>query len=258
MRRSRIPTVLLCALFGCANPDANTAGTQAAAPASASDATQMAVRSQPPPIDAAPPAPTLPKIQIVDRPIKFDAERVRLTIEYRRLHQGKQFLTVEIEPKLIVLHYTGGNSADGTWRYFNRTRSEGSRKKLAKAGAVNVSAHFVVDRDGTIFRLMPENRMARHCIGLNHIAIGVENVGDGKKHPLTPQQVEANAKLVRYLAAKHPITHLIGHHEYRAMEGSPLFLELDPKYRNRKPDPGPEFMKKVRARVADLNLAGPP
>jgi len=26
---------------------------------------------------------------------------------------------------------------------------------------------------------MPETWMARHCIGLNHVAIGIENVGDG-------------------------------------------------------------------------------
>jgi N-acetylmuramoyl-L-alanine amidase len=105
---------------------------------------------------------------------------------------------------------------------------------------------------------MPETRMARHCIGLNHLAIGVENVGDGDRYPLTEAQVAANAALVRYLAARHPITHLIGHHESRAMEDHPYFLERDDAYRNRKPDPGAAFMREVRARVADLDLAGPP
>jgi hypothetical protein len=45
--------------------------------------------------------------------------------------------------------------------------------------------------------------------------------------------------------------------EYRKMEGTPLFLELDPKYRNSKPDPGADFMKQVRTLVADLKLQDP-
>lgn len=204
------------------------------------------------------PAVCDPQVAIVDRPISFDEERVRLTIEYRREHQDPELDHIDIEPRMIVLHYTGGSSADATWRYFDRTRLESERATLRGAGAVNVSAHFLVDRDGTIYRLMPETRMARHCIGLNHVAIGVENVGDGDDHPLTEAQVTANAALVRFLAARYPITHLIGHHESRAMEGQPYFLERDDAYRNRKPDPGAAFMREVRARVADLDLAGPP
>ena len=35
------------------------------------------------------------------------------------------------------------------------------------------------------------------------------------------------------------------------------YVELDPAYKNSKSDPGAAFMTKVRAAVADLNLAGP-
>ena len=35
-------------------------------------------------------------------------------------------------------------------------------------------------------------------------------------------------------------------------------LERDPKYRNNKPDPGNNFMKKVRELVNDLNLEPTP
>jgi hypothetical protein len=45
--------------------------------------------------------------------------------------------------------------------------------------------------------------------------------------------------------------------EYRRLEGTPFFLELDPKYRNTKPDPGKDFMKRVRELVSDLKLKGP-
>jgi N-acetylmuramoyl-L-alanine amidase len=210
---------------------------------------------------APPPLLALPAggdIRIVDKPINFDQERIQLTIAYRRIHQDPKASDVIIQPRMIILHWTGIPSFTSTWNYFNRTRAEAERAELAAAGEVNVSAQFLVDRDGTIYRLMPENWMARHCIGLNHVAIGIENVGDGDKFPLTDAQVDADAALVRYLAAKWPITHLIGHMEYRQMERHPYFLELDPKYRNRKPDPGADFMKKVRALVADLKLQGPP
>lgn len=197
-------------------------------------------------------------VRIKNKPIDFGQERIELTIAYRRLHQDPSASDVLIQPRMIILHWTGINSFISTWNYFNRTRAEAARAELAAAGEVNVSAQFLVDRDGTIYRLMPETWMARHCIGLNHVAIGIENVGDGGKFPLTPAQVRADAALVRYLAGKYPISYLIGHMEYRRMERTPLFLELDPKYRNTKPDPGTDFMKKVRALVGDLKLQGPP
>jgi N-acetylmuramoyl-L-alanine amidase-like protein len=196
--------------------------------------------------------------RIVDRPITFDAEREQLTLDYRRAHTDPAAKDIQIEPRMVVLHFTAGGSAKGTIGYFDNVHLEKGRKKLHSGGELNVSAHFVVDRDGTIYRLMPETRMARHCIGLNHVAIGIENVGDGKRWPLTDAQVKANAALVRYLAGRFPITHLIGHSEYRAMEGHPYFVERDPAYRNQKPDPGDAFLKAVRAEVADLKLSGPP
>lgn len=212
-----------------------------------------------PPAPPAEPTPAIPALAIVDRPITYDDARIARTIAYRQQHQDPAASGVEIEPKMIVLHHTGGGSADATWRYFDRPTIEAGRKTIADAGDLNVSSQFLVDRDGTILRLMPETHMARHCVGLNHVAIGVENVGDPKAFPLTDKQVEADAALVRYLKAKYPrITHLIGHHEYLAMEGHPYFVERDPKYRTRKADPGPAFMAKVRAKVADLGLEGPP
>ncbi len=120
-----------------------------------------------------------------------------------------------------------------------------------------MSSHYVVDRDGTIYRLQPDTQFARHCIGLNHLAIGIENVGDGKQWPLTDAQVAANAALVRELAATHAITHLLGHHEVMGFRDHAYYVERDPAYRNTKPDPGAAFMAKVRAQVADLRLEGP-
>ena len=196
--------------------------------------------------------------KVVDWPIAWTAERAALALAYRRAHVDPAADDLDIEPRVIVLHHTGGGSARGTHAYFDRARLEAERAGLRRGGEVNVSAHFLVDRDGTIYRLMPETRFGRHCIGLNHIAIGVENVGDGQRWPLTAAQVRANARLVRMLAARYPITHVIGHHEARRLEGHPYFVERDPAYRNRKGDPGDAFLRAVRRQVADLGLAGAP
>ncbi len=194
---------------------------------------------------------------IVERPLPFTAERFRLSLEYLAEHADLHPADASIDPKVVVVHWTATPSLDASWNTFESATLAG-RSELQTASALNVSAHFLVDRDGTIYRLMPDNRMARHCIGLNHIAIGIENVGGGDAFPLTDAQLSANAALVRYLAENHEITHVIGHSEYRSFEGHPYFRETDPKYRTTKPDPGPEFMTKLRAQLTDLHLQGPP
>jgi N-acetylmuramoyl-L-alanine amidase len=129
------------------------------------------------------------------------------------------------------------------------------RKELSGVSQLNVSIHFLVDRDGTIYRLIPENLMARHVIGLNWCALGIENVGDGNKFPLTKAQLKANVWLVKYLKKKYTsIEYLIGHHEYTFFQNTPLWKETDPNYRTDKTDPGDEFMNRLRENVKQLKL----
>lgn len=197
----------------------------------------------------------------MDRPIPFPTERIDLTLAYRKQHQGYTGSEITMVPSVVVLHWTGGSTAISAWNTFAPARAADARPELASAGEVNVSAHFIVDRDGTIWKLMPENWMARHCIGLNQVAIGIENVGssdlDGASSPLTAAQVEANIALIRDLKTRWPLERVIGHLEYRKMEGTSYFLELDPNYRTGKPDPGKLFTQAVRDGLADLGLTGP-
>jgi N-acetylmuramoyl-L-alanine amidase len=192
-----------------------------------------------------------------------EPERKELTVGYLRSHRGPESLTGEVEkdvrmvPRVVVVHWTGGSTAKSAWNTF-ASATLGGRKYLQAAGALNVGAHFLVDRDGTIYQLLEEDRIARHCIGLNHLSIGIENVGDGSANALTVAQLQSNAYLVRELAGRHPITHVIGHHEYRQMELHPYFSELDPGYRTVKSDPGNEFMAKLRAELVGLGLEEPP
>ncbi len=196
-------------------------------------------------------------IQIIDKPIVFKQQRIDMTKEYIKKHYGLDVDNIEITPEIIVLHWTADMSFDKSFNRLKPQKLFSDRKDIANASSLNVSAHFLVDRDGTIYRLMPENWMARHVIGLNYCSIGIENVGgkNNKKEDLTPQQLKSNIKLVRYLKEKYPtITKLIGHYEYKELEDSEFWLEKDKNYRTDKRDPGKKFMSAVRQEVWDLNL----
>ncbi len=200
-------------------------------------------------------------IKIIDKPIDFGKERISMTKSYIRQHYGLKVNNIKITPKIIVLHWTAEMSFNKSFKRLQPQKLLTDRKDIAKASLLNVSAQFLVARDGTIFRLMPENWMARHVIGLNYSSIGVENVGGkgNKTDDLTPAQRRSNIALVKYLKAKYPsIEYLIGHHEYRRMESTSLWLEKDKGYRTVKSDPGKKFMSDIRSAVKPLKLKTPP
>ena len=195
---------------------------------------------------------------IVDMPIMFNEERETLTLEYLSERYGLQQNTSEIIPKMIVLHWTVIPTLQKSFEAFDSPILPNWRPDIKNVSGLNVSSHFMVDRDGIIYKLMPETTMARHVIGLNHCAIGIENVGGTEDLPLTKAQLKSNIWLVRYLSEKYDIDYLIGHYEYTLFEGHPLWLEKDESYRTKKDDPGTNFMKKVRETVKDLNFMALP
>ena len=194
------------------------------------------------------------QMEVVDKPIVFDNQRIELTKEYLQQRYNLSQDSPDIVPKMIVLHWTAIPSFTKSFGAFRNPMLPNFRPEIQTASALNVSSHFLVDQDGKIFRLMPETTMARHVIGLNHCAIGIENVGGTKETPLTRKQVKANIWLVNYLASKYDIEYLIGHYEYTNFEGHPLWLEVDEGYRTEKTDPGPEFMRKVRKATKAFNF----
>lgn len=191
---------------------------------------------------------------IVERPINFNEERKILTLEYLENRYGLEQDTPQIEPKMIVLHWTVIPTFEKSFQAFDPATLPNWRPDIKDVSGLNVSSQFMVDRDGTIYRLLPETTMARHVIGLNHCAIGVENVGGTDDLPLTEAQLKSNIWLVRYLKKKYNIDYLIGHYEYTLFENHPLWLEKDEEYRTKKTDPGIDFMINVRKAVKDLNF----
>ena len=166
-----------------------------------------------------------PPADVVISHIPFGADRIAQTVAYSQRHYGEA--TSQLVPRAIVLHYTCGPSYRSAWYTFARNRPHHGE-------APGVSAHYIVDRDGTVHELVPPTIRARHTTGLNHVAIGVEFVqrclraGAGAAEAQLlgrTAQIEAGLRLVRSLRDRFGIANaqILGH----AMANrSPLFLDL--------------------------------
>ena len=196
-------------------------------------------------------------LKIIQKPITYDEERINLSIAYLKERHGLVQKNPSISPKIIVLHYTAGGTLTSNFNYFNPTRIENARALNKSQSPLNVSAHYLIDRGGEIYQLMEDTWFARHTIGLNYCAIGIENVGS-KAQPLTDAQVAANAKLIRHLANNYPIEFVIGHSEYGKFRGSTWWKETNTSYFTGKEDPGALFLQKVRNKIKDLKLKSEP
>lgn len=204
--------------------------------------------------------------------MRLDPARAELTRDYFRLHAPALDLRppFEMQPRVVVVHYTAVPTLAGTLRVFRAETIDAGRGQVAANGRLNVGIQFVVDRDGRVYRLFPETTITRHVIGLNHVAIGIENIGsedisadqlrgrvgpDGNGRQLTPAQLDANIALIRSLKNRYPtLEWVIGHQEYRDFEhpahpGRALFVEAVPGYRTEKIDPGKRFIKELRRRL---------
>lgn len=104
---------------------------------------------------------------------------------------------------MLVLHYTGMRTA--------QEALDRLRDPVAKA-----SSHYVVDEDGSIYRLVPEDRRAWHAgksrwrgqENINQRSIGIEIVNPGHEfgyRPFPRVQMEAVAELSREIIERHGI-----------------------------------------------------
>jgi N-acetylmuramoyl-L-alanine amidase len=128
----------------------------------------------------------------------------------------------EIEPELIVIHYTGDNGTGGLEWLCN-----------SESG---VSAHLWIGKSGEVWQLLPFNIRAWHAgvsswngesVGnsVNAFSIGFENQGIGDSWP--EKQITANRQIIEALMKFYPdIVDVAGHSDVAP---------------GRKVDPGPKF-----------------
>jgi N-acetylmuramoyl-L-alanine amidase len=148
------------------------------------------------------------------------------------------------EVTLVVLHCT--ELPD-----LATAREYGERVLYPESGTGN-SGHFYIDRDGTVQRWVPEDRIAHHVRGHNPHAIGIELVNRGRwprwldaahqamDEPYPDAQVEALIALLAQLRATLPALREIAGHEDLDRDQVPA--TDDPSVLvPRKRDPGPRF-----------------
>ncbi|MBQ8919487.1 MAG: N-acetylmuramoyl-L-alanine amidase [Acidaminococcaceae bacterium] len=183
---------------------------------------------------------------IIDKPVRLTELRQQLMREYALLHYGQE--QTEIVPQAVIVHWTASPEWESVYRYFY--------KENRSDGTLNVCSQFLVDRDGTVFRLTPETMLDRHAIGYNWCAIGIENVGGvDNKEDLTAAQLQANQALIRYLKEKYPtIRYMWGHYQQVEARESGLYKEAVEGYFNPKVDPGPKFMRALQQKLKDTGL----
>jgi len=162
-------------------------------------------------------APARPAI--VSRPIPFGAARRAETAQYAERHYGLDTWRLT-HPHVIVEHYTGSTTFSSAWNTFAADVPDPELHELP-----GTCAHFVVDRDGTIYQLVPLTTMCRHTVGLNWTAIGIEHVGTSDASILDdPRQLRSSLQLTLWLMHRYGISlpNVIGHAESLT---SPYHLE---------------------------------
>ena len=155
-------------------------------------------------------APTAPpRPHIVWKPIPFGAHRKAEMAAYSKRHYGLHSWV--LHPKVIVEHYTGGESFSAAWNTFASNQPDPELGELP-----GTCAHFIIDKNGTIYQLVRLNVMCRHTVGLNYVAIGIEHVGTSDQEILHDQaQIAASLELTAWLHWRFhiKIRNVIGHNE---------------------------------------------
>ncbi|MBV8846120.1 MAG: N-acetylmuramoyl-L-alanine amidase [Bryobacterales bacterium] len=105
---------------------------------------------------------------------------------------------------LVVLHVTAGPTAQSATATFK-----------ASVAPHRVSAHFCIDRDGTVYQLVDTGRTAWHASQVNARSIAIEHAAIPQKLPVTDAQYAASAALVAWFCAELQIPcdseHVMGH-----------------------------------------------
>ncbi|HUJ56373.1 MAG TPA: peptidoglycan recognition family protein [Gaiellaceae bacterium] len=160
-----------------------------------------------------------PKPHIVWKPIPYGPQRKAEMAAYAKKHYGIDSWV--LHPKVIVEHYTGSDSFSSAWNSFASNAPDGEL-----GGLPGDCAHFIVDRNGTIYQLVHLDVMCRHTVGLNYVAIGIEHVGTSDQEILhDARQIRSSLELTAWLVDRFhiEIRNVIGHNESLS---SPYHREL--------------------------------
>jgi N-acetylmuramoyl-L-alanine amidase len=190
-------------------------------------------------------AAAVPMPHIVQKPIPFPAHRKQEMAAYARRHYGIDSYRLR-NPNVIVEHYTVTSTFQQTFNTFAPDTPDAELHELP-----GTCAHYVIDRDGTIYQLVPRSIMCRHTVGLNYTAFGIEHVGSSDAQVMGNQrQLQASLALTQWLRCRYRIgvNNVIGHAESLS---SPYHRENVARLRTQTHgDMTHAAMQKYRARLA--------
>jgi beta-N-acetylhexosaminidase len=189
-------------------------------------------------------AAAAPQPTIVQKPIPFPRERKEQMAAYARRHYDIDSYRLR-EPKVIVEHYTVTATFQQTYNTFAPNHPDPSFNEYP-----NTCAHYVIDRDGTIYQLVPRSIMCRHTVGLNYTSFGIEHVGKSDGDVMgNKRQLAASLRLTRWLRCRYGIAtkNVIGHSESLS---SPYHKENVERMRNQTHgDMTKSTMRKYRSQL---------
>jgi beta-N-acetylhexosaminidase len=166
-----------------------------------------------------------PKPAIVWQPIPFGPKRKAEMALYSQRHYGIR--SYVLRPKVIVEHYTATSTFASAYNTFAADAPDPELHQLP-----GVCAHFIIDRDGTVYQLVRTDLMCRHTVGLNFVAIGIEHVGTSDAQILgDAAQMRSSLALTAWLMGRYGIrlANVIGHNESLT---SPFHKELYAPWRS--------------------------
>ena len=176
---------------------------------------------------------------------------------YFKRHYHDTNLTMK--PSLICMHYTVIGDAQAVYNSFTR----GTHMCAGDEGTAfgHVSVHLMIDKDGTVYQLLPFERRCTGAYGVNHKAISIEMVAYSEADLLSRlEQVYSSFCVVRDLMKRYdiPLSGIIAHYEVSAGKSvvSDYLDYADSSYPDRYPsssarsDPGPTYMSWLRTYLA--------
>jgi N-acetylmuramoyl-L-alanine amidase len=132
------------------------------------------------------------------------------------------------KPNYVIIHFTAQDSAAQTLKTFTVVKTQ-------------VSAHYVIGRDGRVYHMLNDYLRAWHAgiskwgsiTDMNSCSIGIELDNNGSE-PFKPAQINSLLALLAHLKKAYniPAANFIGHQDIAP---------------GRKPDPGPYFPWKILA-----------
>lgn len=139
----------------------------------------------------------------------------------------------------IVLHYSSGINVDSS-------RWEDPWLDMAIFKRLHVSAHYLLDRAGTIYQLVPEQDIAFHAGGsimpapdnrrnVNAFSIGIEMIATADSG-YSEAEYAALGRLISGIESRYPIRYIVGHDQISGARAVGMGLRKDVKI-----DPGPKF-----------------